>query len=183
MSISTKTGDRGQTSLYSGERVSKDDLRVEAYGTLDELDAHIGVAKHLLDDAALRDFLIEVQNTLFRAMGTLASKEQPYPYPLCAQDAEVLTTKVHELEAVVELTGFVVPGSTPASAQMDICRTVARRAERRIIALAAVENVPEAVLQYVNRLSDLLYIIARYLEKRDGKLIYKTKPLNPECGT
>ncbi len=180
MSITTKTGDRGQTSLFSGERVYKDDLRVDAYGSLDELDAHIGEAKHLVPPE-LKEELIELQNKLFRVMGTLASPSREYPVPICKEDVDALTDRVHYYEDKLNLQGFVVPGSLPESAKLDICRTIARRAERRIIALSRKEEVPEILLSFVNRLSDYFFILARTVEALSGAIVYKTKPAEPGC--
>lgn len=181
MSITTKGGDKGQTSLYSGERVWKDDLRVDAYGSLDELDAHIGDAKHLVEDAAMYAMLIDLQNRLYRAMGQLATVGVDFPLPICFEDVERLTVAIHEFEALTPIQGFVVPGSTPASAKLDICRTIARRAERRVIALSRHEEVDAVLLSFVNRLSDFFYIMARRVEDMAGALTYKTKPESIEC--
>ncbi len=176
MSITTKGGDRGQTSLYTGERVSKSDLRVEAYGTLDELDAFIGEAKHHVADEDVYELLIQTQNRLYRVMGELATPDGSYPMPLCAEEVEAITATIHFYEEKLKLKGFVIPGSCLGSARLDICRTVARRAERRVITLSQVAEVPAALLQYVNRLSDFFYILARHLEDKAGVLSYKTKP-------
>lgn len=176
MSITTKTGDHGQTSLYSGERVWKDDLRVDAYGSLDELDAHIGDAAHAVEDPLLRKHLSDIQNILYRVMGQLASPGVAYPYPILPGDVEEITALIHALEEKTPLKGFVLPGSTPASAKLDICRTIARRAERRLISLARVATVPEALMQYVNRLSDLFFMLARTVEAAAGAIRYKHKP-------
>lgn len=181
MSITTKTGDGGQTSLYSGQRVWKDELRVDAYGTLDELDAHIGDACHLIEDDELVQSLRGVQNLLYRAMGQLATLGEGFPYPICATDAEQLTFMIHGLEEQTPITGFVIPGSLPASARLDICRTIARRAERRVIALNRQEPVNPHLMGLVNRLSDFFYILARHLEDRAGVLTYKSKPEQPGC--
>jgi cob(I)alamin adenosyltransferase len=172
MSITTKTGDGGQTSLFSGERVWKDDLRVDAYGTLDELDAHIGEAKHVIHDVNLRHILIDIQKDLYRIMGQLSSKDGSFPNPLKVEEAEKLTELVHDCEHRVNLQGFVLPGSTTQSAKLDVCRTIARRAERRIITLSQKEEVPEAILSYVNRLSDFFFIMARWIEKKDDAITY-----------
>jgi ATP:cob(I)alamin adenosyltransferase len=172
MSISTKAGDKGQTGLYSGEQVWKDDLRVDAYGTLDELDAHIGEAKHLIHDVNLRHLLIDVQKDLYRVMGELASKDGSFPQPITATESEKLTALVHDFEQRMDLKGFVIPGSTVQSAKLDVCRTIVRRAERRIVALSHTENVPENILQYVNRLSDFFFIIARWIEKKEDAITY-----------
>jgi len=172
MSISTTNGDKGQTGLFSGERVWKDDLRVDAYGTLDELDAHIGEAKHMIHDVNVRHLLIDIQKDLYRVMGQLASKSAPFPNPLTETEAEKLTALVHDYEQRVGLSGFVLPGGTAQSAQLDVCRTIARRAERRIVTLSRTEEVPPSVLAYVNRLSDFFFIIARWLEKKDDAITY-----------
>ena len=176
MSITTKTGDRGQTSLYSGERVWKDDLRVDAYGTLDELDAHIGYARHQVEDEAVAGILVDLQNKLYRVMGQLASKNTEYPYPILEADVEEVTTLIRSLEERTPLQGFVIPGSLPSSARLDICRTVARRAERHLVTLSRNEEVPAELMQYVNRLSDLMFILARTLEAAAGSIRYKLKP-------
>lgn len=172
MSISSKTGDFGQTGLFSGERVWKDDLRVDAYGTLDELDAHLGEAKHLIHDVNVRHLLIDIQKDLYRVMGQLASTNESFPQPITQEDTEKLTALVHDYEQRVNLQGFVIPGSTAQSAKLDVCRTIARRAERRIITLSKTENISPAILQYVNRLSDFLFIIARWIEKKDDAITY-----------
>ena len=180
MSITTKGGDKGQTSLYSGERVWKDDLRVEAYGTLDELDAHLGEARHLVQDARASEILLGVQKTLYRVMGQLATKHGEYPYPLRAEDTESVTDLIRALEEETPLRGFVIPGSLPSSAKLDVCRTVARRAERRLVALSRHESVAPELMQYVNRLSDLMFILARSLESAVGAIRYVTKPKHME---
>jgi len=172
MSISTKTGDKGKTSLWSGERVKKNDSRVEAYGTTDELNSNLAEAKHLVKSGRIKQMLIEVQNDLFRVAGTLASTGK-YAFPMIADDIDRITGYVHEFESEVELTGFVIPGSTPQSAKLDVCRTIARRAERRILTLAEKQEVPDPVIKYVNRLSDLIYMMARFEEKLEDKLEFK----------
>lgn len=172
MSIVTKTGDHGQTSLWSGERVDKDDLRVEAYGTIDELNAHLGVAKHLVLPETVAQ-IEEVQNLLFNVAGSLSSRDKRYVYPVRDEDLAKMEKTIDELEAKLKMTGFVIPGMTPASAQLDVARTVARRAERRIIALARREEVPFPARQYVNRLADFLFVLARNEEHQAGMLTYK----------
>jgi len=181
MSITTKTGDGGQTSLYSGQRVWKDDLRVDAYGSLDELDAHIGDACHLIDDPSLVEKLRQVQNLLYRAMGQLATIGEGFPYPICASDTDLLTGLIQTFEAETPIQGFVIPGSLPSSARLDICRTIARRAERRVISLNRHEPVNPHLMGLVNRLSDLFYIMARHIEDRAGALTYKTRPEQSGC--
>ncbi|MDD4223263.1 MAG: cob(I)yrinic acid a,c-diamide adenosyltransferase [Candidatus Cloacimonetes bacterium] len=176
MSITTKTGDGGQTSLYSGERVWKDDLRVQAYGALDELDAHLGDARHLISEARVLAIVEDIQNMLYRVMGELATPGKEYPYPITEKDVADIGSLISELEADTPVKGFVIPGSLPASARLDICRAIARRAERQVVALARAEQVSQPLRQYVNRLSDLLYILARTLEGKAGAIRYKHKP-------
>lgn len=178
MSVTTKTGDSGQTSLFSGERVWKDDLRVDAYGALDELDALLGEARHAVTDPDTQAILEGIQNTLYRVMGQLASKNAAYPYPLTQKDVEEITALAAELEEKTPLTGFVLPGSLPASAKLDVCRAVARRAERQAVKLSRAEAVPPEILQYLNRLSDLLFMLARSVEAAAGALRYVKKPIN-----
>jgi len=172
MSISTKTGDSGSTGLWTGERVKKNSPRVEAYGTVDELNAHLAEAKHLVKSDRVKLIIKEIQEDLFRVVGALASVGV-FPYPVTGADVERVTLYVHEFEKEVELTGFVIPGSTPQSAKLDVCCTVARRAERRILSLAEEENIPGAVKKYMNRLSDLVFMLARFEEKNEDKLEFK----------
>ncbi|MDQ1352289.1 MAG: cob(I)alamin adenosyltransferase [Acidobacteriota bacterium] len=172
MSISTKTGDTGVTGLWTGERVKKNSPRVEAYGTVDELNALLAEAKHLVKSERVKKIVREIQEDLFRVVGALASIGD-FQYPVTDADMERITRYVHEFEKEVELTGFVIPGNTPQSAKLDVCCTVARRAERRILSLADEENTPDAVKKYMNRLSDLIYMLARFEEKNEGKLEFK----------
>ncbi len=181
MSITTKKGDKGTTSLYSGECIGKGDIRVESYGTLDELDAHVGEARHYIEQDEIVHILTDVQNRLYRAMGNIASISQTYPYPVCQKDVTEMTNLIYRFESEVDLSGFVIPGMTIASAKLDICRTIARRGERRIAELAQKEPVPPEIQQFVNRLSDLFYIMARWIEQQTGTLTYKSKPENPGC--
>ncbi|HNW24116.1 MAG TPA: cob(I)yrinic acid a,c-diamide adenosyltransferase [Candidatus Cloacimonas sp.] len=161
MSIVTKNGDSGKTSLFSGEKVFKDDPRVQAYGTLDELNSWIGECKNYLSDPRQKENLLEIQKTLFRCMGQLATKKGTYPQPITNKDVDNITELVYSLEKNLHLKGFVIPGGNTVSAKLDICRTVARRAERRIISLSRQENIAPELLSYVNRLSDFLFVLAR----------------------
>jgi cob(I)alamin adenosyltransferase len=170
MSISTKSGDTGETGLWSGERLWKDDLRVEAYGTIDELNSFLGEAKHYIRNVEIRKQVIDIQNDLFRVAGQLASKSKIFTEIIHEKDTENLTSLVEKYESQVKLSGFVIPGATLASAKLDICRTIARRAERRMIQLNKKESISPVLIQYINRLSDLIYIMARVLEKEENKL-------------
>ena len=176
MSITTKGGDKGQTSLFTGQRVWKDDLRVDAYGTLDELDALIGEARHHIASEHIAEILAGIQKNLYRVMGQLATIGESYPYPICAAEVEAITQLIRDYEDKLNLKGFVIPGTTLPSAKLDVCRTVARRAERRIVALSHAEAVPAELFGYVNRLSDLFFILARSIEADHGALTYVQKP-------
>lgn len=171
MSISTKTGDGGQTGLFSGERVNKDDIRVEAYGTIDELNSFIGEVKHFVCPE-VRAIIEEVHADLFRVAAELASVSVAYRQPISEADADRITEHVHHYEAIVKLKGFVIPGSILVSGKLDICRTISRRAERRIVTLSRNAEVGVFLRKYVNRLSDLLFIMARYEEFLVDKIIY-----------
>lgn len=174
MSISTKGGDTGMTSLWSGQRIKKSDIRVESYGTVDELDSHLGEVKHFVKLTQIKDILEEVQSKLAVIMGELASLDKKFVNPIEEIDVEKLTDCVHHFEEKVQLKGFVVLGNTLASAKLDVCRTIARRAERRIIELNNHAEVNPQIIAFVNRLSDLLYIMAREEERNDGGIKYKS---------
>ncbi len=162
MSVTTKTGDSGETSLATGERVPKDYIRVQVYGTVDELNSFLGLAKHGL---AEREFkLIEkLQKDLFRVAGELAKADQ-YVRLITFEETEELTRIIQDYEKLVDLNSFVIPGATINSAYLDVCRTVARRAERLFVTLMRQEPVRKELEIYLNRLSDLLYVLARYVE-------------------
>lgn len=170
MSITTKTGDKGETGLWSGQRIPKDDLRVECYGTLDELNSFLGEAKHYVKSAEVLKIIEQVQKDLFKVAGELATKDIQFIDPVTDKEIDLMTSIIHDFESKVELTGFVLPGSTIQSAKLDICRTIARKAERRIIALSRIEKIPVTIIKYVNRLSDLLYMLARFEEKLENKI-------------
>ncbi len=172
MGIVTKTGDDGLTGLWSGERVRKDDLRVEAYGTIDELDSVLGEAKHWIKRKDCRKIVEEIQKDLYRVAGQLATRSGNFASPVTDEDEQRLGAFVDRYEAEIPLTGFVIPGSNVQSAKLDIARTVCRRAERRIVALAWDADVPSPLRRYVNRLSDLLFMLARAEEVSDGGIVY-----------
>jgi cob(I)alamin adenosyltransferase len=172
MSIITRTGDDGDTGLWSGERIGKDDLRVEAYGTIDELSSALGVARHLcLQDEVLYG-IEELQRLLFRVAGELASVSIPFDRPITVKDEEKITVKTLDLEERIPLKGFVLPGMTAGSAAIDVARTIARRAERRVVALARKEEVSTDLRKFLNRLSDYLFMLARAEEAAGGKLTF-----------
>ncbi|NKF08641.1 cob(I)yrinic acid a,c-diamide adenosyltransferase [Clostridium gasigenes] len=170
MKIYTKTGDKGTTALYGGSRVKKDSLRVEAYGTIDEANSFIGLAYAEIEDNEERKVLEEIQTKLFVLGAELASDEKGFKKLkeiITDEDiekVEVLIDKYMELAGPFK--GFVTPGKNKTSAVLHVARTVIRRAERRINTLCTEEYVREQVKMYVNRLSDLLYAIARYEEEK-----------------
>ncbi len=169
--IYTRTGDDGTTALGSGRRVAKYDLRVETYGTLDETNAAIGIARlHTREgDKALDAMLARIQNDLFDLGADLCFPDETKDARgrLAVTDAQVerLEREIDELNAALEpLRSFVLPGGTPASSYLHLARTISRRAERLMVALAARpgERVGAPLLRYVNRLSDFLFVAARY---------------------
>lgn len=172
--IYTHTGDRGQTSLVGGKRVAKIHPRLEAYGTVDELSSHLGLLVAMMDhkkEQKHRLYVSAVQNALFQLSAILAteleSKWQPDPFP--AALVQQMETEIDELQAALpQLRAFVVPGGTMAAAQAHVCRTVCRRAERRILAMAETNSVDSQVLEYMNRLSDYLFVLARTLNVAAG---------------
>ncbi|HUX39544.1 MAG TPA: cob(I)yrinic acid a,c-diamide adenosyltransferase [Rectinemataceae bacterium] len=172
MSIVTKTGDGGLTSLWSGERVRKDDPRVEAYGTIDELSSQLGLARHSVRLPATLAAIESIQRDLVRAGGELASRGKPFGVPLGEADVEAVTEATKALEAKVALTGFVLPGMTAGSAALDVARAVSRRAERRVLSLAREVEVSGSLRVWLNRLSDWLFMLARAEEAAEGKLTF-----------
>ena len=170
MSVTTGTGDKGQTDLWSGERVPKDDPRVEAYGTVDELNSWLGLCRRETGDDRAAKLLDRMQKDLFRVGGQLATAGKKYEHPLTPDDADFLEKEIRALESDLGLHSFVLPGQTKASAHLDIARTVARRAERRTLSVlsSTTDSWLSDCLVYLNRVSDLLFILARREEKRQG---------------
>ena len=165
--VYTLTGDKGTTALVGGKRVSKDDVRVEAYGTIDELNAHIGLLAHnsKLDMKGMHELIRKIQNKLFNIGAYLAtdSNDDSPVYGLSDDDVKELEAFIDRMDAELPpLQGFILPGGSRLSAQCDVCRTITRRAERRIVTLSKTAHVDPLVLQYVNRLSDFFFIFARF---------------------
>jgi cob(I)alamin adenosyltransferase len=169
--IYTRTGDRGDTSLATGERARKSDLRVEAYGSVDETNACIGLGRlHTGSDPALDPMLARIQNELFDLGADLATPARGEAEGV--QPLRILDVQVERLEQEIDrlngelapLSSFVLPGGSPAAAALHLARTVCRRAERLAVALAdrPGEDVSPAALRYLNRLSDLLFTAARW---------------------
>lgn len=173
MKIYTRTGDEGTTALYGGERVSKDARRVEAYGTVDEANALLGVARTQLGDLdAFGGLLNNLQNALFDVGADLATPESRYRVnitPLSEADVTGLEDHIDRLEAdLPPLHAFILPGGHPAASSLHHARTVVRRAERRAVELSHAEPVNPSVLAYLNRLSDLLFVLARAVNVAAG---------------
>ncbi|MGE0789377.1 MAG: cob(I)yrinic acid a,c-diamide adenosyltransferase [Sandaracinaceae bacterium] len=169
MKIYTKTGDDGETGLFGGARVMKDAERVWVYGEVDELNSAIGVARLHPIDEEREALLATIQSTLFNLGAELGSKEGKDPGVPRIEDEDV-----EELERAIDaaetelapLKTFVLPGGAPAAAHLHVARTICRRAERRAVSLARTESVRPVVIRYVNRLSDLLFVLARLANHR-----------------
>jgi len=175
--IYTRTGDDGTTALGTGERRKKHDLRIAAYGTIDELNACLGLARlHTRDEAAVDAMLARIQNDLFDLGADLCAPDQakgkgPGGARLAVSDAQVtrLEQEIDALNAELSpLRSFVLPGGTPAAAHLHLARTVCRRGERLMVELADKpdEEVSPAALKYVNRLSDFLFVASRFLNRK-----------------
>ncbi len=173
MKIYTKAGDAGLTGLLGSRRVPKDDLRIEAYGTIDELNAALGLARAYGPDPGADVLLRRLQEELFLVGSALADPDPNGPFhgAITAEDVGRLESQIDTLETELEpLTRFILPGGVPASAHIHLARTVCRRAERLVVKLGqqASEHVPAELLIYLNRLGDLLFVLARVMNRRAG---------------
>lgn len=160
--IATKTGDDGTTSLGDGTRVSKDDLRIETNGTIDELNSYLGVViahKHLPEN--VKNILLQTQQKLSDLCAEIST---PTLTKITTSQLDSLEKTLHDFEATLPpLDSFIAPGGTKAAAHCHVARTICRRAERRMIALAKLDSINPITIQYLNRLSDLLFVLARKL--------------------
>lgn len=172
MKIYTRTGDDGTTALFSGGRVRKDHLRVEAYGTVDELNSHIGIARALKPSTQTNEWLEKVQNQLFHLGADLATPLDANAEWVVRMDEDTvkwLESTIDQMTSELEpLKNFILPGGSPASAHIHVARTICRRIERLVVGLQEQEPVGEFVLLYLNRLSDWLFTLARYENKQAG---------------
>lgn len=179
MKIYTKTGDKGTTALLGGARVPKSDLRIEAYGTIDELNAHMGLLRDQEVNEARVDFLSDIQNKLFSIGSLLAAqpgKKLDYLPEINENDAASLESAIDEMNEVLpEMKNFILPGGHQAVSFCHIARCVCRRAERKAVALAGEEEVNGAIIVYLNRLSDYLFVLSRMMTQELGveEIIWK----------
>lgn len=163
--IYTKTGDKGETSLLGGTRVPKYHQRIEAYGTLDELNSFIGLVRDLMKDSHTREVLLQIQNNLFIAESLLAAENisaseklpQINPDDIAILEKEIDRMNIH----LPELHSFIIPGGHPSVSYCHIARCICRRAERVTIELGTRFDIDNTVIQYLNRLSDYLFVLAR----------------------
>jgi len=183
--IYTKTGDHGETALFGGPRVRKSDPRVEAYGDVDELNAAVGAVRAVVEDPELERLLARVQDELFAVGAELAT---PHDAKARAAIPAVDPSWARRLEEAIDrwdaelppLTTFILPGGTRTAAALHLARCVCRRAERRVVALAADAAVDPGVLVYLNRLSDFLFVAARVANHRAGRAETPWRPARPE---
>jgi cob(I)alamin adenosyltransferase len=181
--IYTKSGDKGETSLFGGKRLPKDHLRIEAYGTIDELNACLGLVRDGVPkkNQLLRDFLKHTQDTLFTIGSNLAmDPEKPSPYIQMIDTSEItaLETEIDKMEAALPpLKNFILPGGHATVSFCHLARTVCRRAERNSVALQHTEAVPPLIIEYLNRLSDYLFVLSRQLGKdlKVEEIVWKGK--------
>jgi cob(I)alamin adenosyltransferase len=170
MKIYTKTGDAGETGLFGGPRVSKDHSRIEAFGTVDELNSHLGIVRTLPAAGEFDALLRRVQCELFDLGAQLATPGASQER-ITTQHVEVLEQAIDRYETEVEpLKCFILPTGTPLAAELHVARTVCRRAERRVVTLAGrlETTIPANAIEYLNRLGDLLFVLARVANHREG---------------
>ena len=181
MKIYTKVGDDGTTGLFGAGRVRKDDLRVTAYGDVDELNAFLGVARTHPADAEITAVLDRLQSELFTLGAELATprvEDAPKNVPVVTEDhVAALEREIDRFDTeLAPLTAFILPSGSPLGCALHVCRTVCRRAERAAVTLAAREPVPAQVVKYLNRLSDHLFTLARVANQRAGAVETKWEP-------
>ena len=170
MKIYTKFGDTGETALYGGTRIGKDALRIEAIGTVDELNAYVGYAQTLIDDTDLSDLMVRIQDHLFAVgadLATPATHAKSADFRIPADFTRVMETAIDTFsEELPPLTNFILPGGCAAGAILHIARVVCRRSERRVVRLARETDVNPEIIRSLNRLSDLLFVLARTVNFR-----------------
>lgn len=180
MKIYTKTGDKGQTSLFGGKRILKDNLRIEAYGTVDELNAFTGLLHDQCPYDEVKVSLSAIQNLLFNMGSVLATDpEKKFDLPgIKTNHIEELEKRMDAMdETLPALQNFILPSGHPLVSAAHVCRTVCRRAERRLVSLSQESTVDEISIVYLNRLSDYFFVLARYLGQKAGatEIIWKSQ--------
>jgi cob(I)alamin adenosyltransferase len=167
--VYTKTGDKGTTALFGGARVPKNDIRIESYGTVDELNSYIGLVRDSINEEVVKEHLLEIQNRLFTIGAILAtdpSKKNIKAPDLLENDVKFLEHQIDKMEEqLAPLKTFILPGGYPAVSYCHIARCVCRRAERLCVALDHTEPLLPIVIQYMNRLSDYLFVLSRFIAK------------------
>ncbi|MHC1681538.1 MAG: cob(I)yrinic acid a,c-diamide adenosyltransferase [Clostridiaceae bacterium] len=175
--VYTKKGDKGETGLYGGSRISKNNLRVECYGTIDEVVSNIGSAYSMIKDGELRQVLRYIQKRLFSVGAELASDEngiKKLSGRICEDDVVYLENTIDKYQLMLSpQKGFIIPGGSPASAVLHVARTVTRRAERSLVSLKKEQGGNDSIIKFINRLSDTLFILARVEE--EGSFIQEVK--------
>ena len=179
--VYTKRGDKGQTDLLGGSTARKDSLKVEAYGCIDETSSFIGLARYYTKNKVIKERLKEIQNKLLVLGGFLASDDKGKEMmkdQIKEKDIKLLEEYIDEYnQKLPPLTHFILPGDDEVAAHFHVARTVVRRAERRIVSLATQEDLNPLIQKYVNRLSDLMFVLARYSEEVENKK-WKSSNLN-----
>jgi cob(I)alamin adenosyltransferase len=180
MKIYTKTGDKGNTSLIGGKRVPKYHNRIEAYGTIDELNSYMGLIRDLIDDKNIKLIVSDIQSKLMHASSVLATETEEAQ----KKYAKIIEKDINTLEKEIDrmnnelppLTKFILPGGHQTVSHCHIARTICRRAERNIVLVADKDYVDDIVVKYVNRLSDYLFTLARYMSNKLGADEIEWKP-------
>lgn len=174
MKIYTKTGDKGETGLFGGERVSKDHIRINAYGTVDELNSFIGLAITEVKSQEIKDILIDIQNKLFVVGSDLATPENEKNKKLKVQrtSEDFILKAENDIDNITDklepLRNFILPGGSKGAALLHICRTVTRRAEREVVELKKLDFISDNILIFLNRLSDLFFVLSRFENQVSG---------------
>ena len=179
MKIYTKQGDTGQTSLFGGTKISKNHIRIEAYGTIDELNSFLGLLGDRFDQKERINVVQEIQNALF-VIGSNLATEDPDKFSmqgLSRKNIDMLETGIDSMEEDLKpLKNFILPGGHETSSLAQVCRVICRRAERRVVALSEVADIDPLILEFLNRLSDYFFVLARYIlmENNSQEIYWKS---------
>ena len=171
LKIYTKKGDKGMTSLFGGTKLSKNHIRIEAYGTIDELNSFIGLLRDHSENGARRELLHEIQVNLF-TIGSILAVEDPAKFNLPSLNQKEVRVLEEEIDGMEEklsqLKNFILPGGHPISSYCHLARVVCRRAERRVVALNEAAEIDDIIVEYLNRLSDFFFVLSRMIIKEEG---------------